>query len=221
MLCRSNRFLSSISGKPSPFIAPISAEDIGLMNPRESTEERILVLMDELTRERLLVKALRSECEELRGHLRTLDQREAELTDLNKKFEDQLKWIKSYQSRINELEVGNNQLKVDFRNYKDLIEIEKVKLNQSKSLPIILSGLAGCAGMYILLRGRKELEREQGKYIKFELDQMWSQRVRDSQNQLDEIVNENEMLINQLNELRKTNDSLSKAWVSIGGIKII
>ena len=177
------------------------------------------MLLDELTRERLLVKSLREENGLLRGNITALTQCEAELADLSKTIGDKQKMIEVYKSRQLEQDLKFNELKVNFQNYKELVEIEKVKLNQAKSLPIVLAGLVGGLGVYALLRANMELDKQQMKYMKFELDQMWMARVNEVQSRHDELVAQNEALSDQVRKL--TSSGKSAGWLTVGGVRLI
>lgn len=222
MLARSFRCLSSAGlKKPSPFISPVSIDQLNSASSTESADQQVSVLLDELTRERLLVKSLRDEVEGMRNNMRLLEERESELKDLDETLREKNRLIESYKGKLTDHEHRYNQVKIDFENYKSLVEIEKVKLNQAKTLPIILSGIAGALGAYALMRGNAELEKHQSKYLKFELDQMWMSRLREVQNQVDELMTENDDLVKRVAEENLKNKKHSSSWISVAGRTIL
>lgn len=184
----------------------------------DTSDERVAVLLEELTRERLLVKTLREENETLRGNVQLLSQREAELVDLNKTIQEQQRSSDIYTARMAEQEIRFNNLRVDFEDYKKLVEVEKLKLNQARALPLILSGVGGALIVYLVVRADMKLEQENSKHLKFELNQMWRGRVREVQSSLDQVREENEQLSKTLAELRKSKPV--PGWLSIGGWRV-
>ena len=184
----------------------------------DTSEERMSVLLDELTRERLLVKSLRDENEGLRSNVALVTQREAELADLESTIQEYKRSIDSYLSRLAEQEIKFNNLRVDFEDYKKLVEIEKLKLSQARALPLILAALGGALALYLAVRGDMLLEKENSKFLKFELDQMWHARVREIQSCLDEVRDENEQLVKSLEQVRSSN---TPSWLSVAGTRIL
>jgi hypothetical protein len=216
MLSRSvRRFCDS---KRVSRLVSLTTPDHMISGDIDTTEERMSVLLDELTRERLLVKSLRDENELLRGNISTLSQREAELEDLNQTIAEQKRSIESYSSRLGEQEIKFNNLRVDFEDYKKLVEIEKLKLSQTKALPLILAGVGGALLAYLVVRADMLLEKENTKFLKFELNQMWQARVRDIQSTLDEVREENERLTHTVNDLKAKSVT---SWLSVAGKRII
>lgn len=208
----------------SPFLRSVSPDHItASANTRTDQPEepdQIQVLMEELMRERKFVKSLRDENETLRHSLITLEQREQELVQMSDHVRSQSVEIDSYKRKVLESENRMNELKIQLKDFKDAMEVEKVKLNQARTLPIILAGIAGCVGTYLLVRSKIELEKQQFKFLKFELENMWMSRVRDIDSRLDKQLLENERLVSELGKLSATGGSSSHI-VSIWGRKIL
>jgi hypothetical protein len=201
------------SKRAARFVSPTSF-DHGVPGEAEVTEDRVSVLLEELTRERLLVKSLREENEALRGNVTLVSQREAELSDLESKLKESAESINSYSRRLSDQEIRFNNLRVDFEDYKKLVEIEKLKLNQARALPLILSGVAGAVVAYLVVRADMQLEKENAKYLKFELDQIWQARVREVQSSLDQVRDERDELSKKLGEKKPT------GWLEIAGRRV-
>lgn len=205
-----------------PFLRSVSADHITATASasREQPEEpdQISVLMEELSRERKFIKSLREENETFRHSLRTLEEREQELAQLSDHC--RLLTVELENSRRQFLESENkiNELKIKLKDFKDAMEIERIKLNQARSLPIILAAVAGCAGTYLLVRSKIEFEKQQFKFLKFELENMWMQRVREIDSRLDKQLEENERLATELGRLSNVNQS---HFLSIWGRRII
>lgn len=205
--------------KPS-FVPHLSPDQLLHISSLEnSSTDQVSVLLEELTRERLLVKSLRDETDKLRGTVGVLAQREAELADLDQKLREEKVNVSLYQSKLSEEELRRNDLKIDFQNYKNLVELEKVKLKQLKALPLILAGLGGALIAFFIARGDMLLEKEQAKYVKFELDQMWSARVKEIQMTLDQAREENDNLQRKI--VSDSKDSIKYPFLSLGGYKIL
>ena len=217
MLTRSVRRLCE--GRRAAQFMSMTSPDHIISGDVDTSEERVAVLMEELTRERLLVKTLREENETLRGNVQLLSQREAELVDLNKTIQEQQRSSDAYSARMAEQEIKFNDLRVDFEDYKKLVELEKVKLNQARALPLILSGVGGALIVYLIVRADMKLEQENAKHLKFELNQMWRGRVREVQSSLDQVREENEQLAKSLSELKRAKPA--QGWLSIGGWRVI
>lgn len=217
MLSRSIRRVCEVR-RAAQFMSMNSPDHIASVGS-DNAEERVAVLLEELTRERLLVKTLREENETLRGNVQLLSQREAELVDLNKTIQEQQRSSDVYSSRMAEQEIKFNNLRVDFEDYKKLVEVEKLKLNQARALPLILSGVGGALVVYLIVRADMKLEQENAKHLKFELNQMWRGRVREVQSALDEVRVENEKLTKSLSDLKKSKPA--QGWLSVGGLRII
>jgi len=173
-------------------LSGISADHIG--SDQSSEEHQVSALMDELTRERLLVKELRDEAETLRSSVRTFEQQEQELEQLSAEIRSQKYENDSYKRKLLETENRLNDVKIQFKDFKDAMEVERVKLDQSRSLPIILAGVGGCFISYLLVRSKIELEKQQFKYLKFELENMWINRVREIDTKLEAQIEENQKL---------------------------
>jgi hypothetical protein len=205
----------------SPFLRTVSPDHItATANDRKDQSEeydRVNVLMEELARERKFIKSLREENETLRNSLTTLEQREQELSQLSDHSRSLTVDLESYKRKFLESENTINELKIQLKDFKDAMEIERVKLNQARSLPIILAGIAGCAGTYLLVRSKIELEKQQFKFLKFELENMWMTRVREVDARLDKQIEENERLATELGKVLSVSQS---HVVSIWGRKI-
>ena len=95
-----------------------------------------------------------------------------------------------------------------------MVEIEKLKLNQARALPLILSGLTGAVLAYLVVRADMQLEKENAKYLKFELDQIWQARVREVQSSLDQVRDERNELAKKLSEKKPA------GWLEIAGRRV-
>ena len=189
----------------SPFLRTVSPDHI-TATANESTDsrddsDRVHVLMEELSRERIFIKTLREENDTLRNSLMTMEQREQEIDQLSGQNRALTVDLDSYKRKFFESENKINELKIQLKDFKDAMEIERVKLNQARSLPIVLAGIAGCAGTYLLVRSKIEFEKQQFKFLKFELENMWMNRVREVDARLDKQIEENERLATQLGKL--------------------
>lgn len=200
------------SRRASPFLSSVGADHISA-DVVDSAEQQVSVLLDELTRERLLVKSLRVENEALRGNVTTVAQREAELHELDRQIRDQQRTIETYKTRLSEQEIRSNEHRVEFADYRKLVELEKVKLNQARSLPILLAAIGGAAATYLLVRGTIQFEKENAKFLKHELDQMWHARVRD----LQAVVEDSQAEI----EVLKKQPPVDSGWLSIAGKRLL
>ena len=204
-----------------PFLRSVSADHITATASasRELPEEpdQINVLMEELSRERKFIKSLREENESLRHSLRTLEERDQELAQLSDHCRAQTVDLETSRRQCLESETKINELKIKLKDFKDAMEIERVKLSQARSLPIILAAVAGCAGTYLVVRSKIELEKQQFKFLKFELENMWMQRVRDLDCRLDKQLEENERLATELGKMSSSNKS---HFLSIFGRRI-
>jgi hypothetical protein len=216
MLSRSSRRICG-AHRATQFMSMTTPDHIITSEP-DSADERIVVLIEELTRERLLVKSLREENEALRGNVHLLSQREAELYDLNRKIGEQTLAADKCTARVIEQENKFNNLRVDFEDYKKLVEIEKLKLSRAQALPLILAGLGGALAVYLFVRVDMKLEQENSKHMKFELNQMWRGRVREIQASLDRIEEERDQLSKNLSQMKA---EARHPWLSIGGWKIL
>jgi len=81
----------------------------------------------------------------------------------------------------------------------------------------MLAGIGGALAAFLIMRGDMLLEREQAKYVKFELDQMWGSRVREIQCVLDEVREENDQLL----RAKQTAGKPKNDFLSIAGFKIL
>jgi septal ring factor EnvC (AmiA/AmiB activator) len=134
----------------SPFLNTVSPDHINTVEGENDASHQISVLMDELTSERLLVKKLRDESETLRSQIRIVEEREQELAQLSEQVETQKRDTESYKRKLLETENKLNDVRIQYKDFKDAMEVETVRLNQSRSLPIILAGIAGVAGIAYL-----------------------------------------------------------------------
>jgi len=150
---------------------------------------------------------LREENDTLRNSLVSLEQRDQEISQLSDHTRSLTVDLESYKRKFFESENKINELKIQLKDFKDAMEIERVKLNQAKSLPIILAGIAGCAGTYVLVRSKIEFEKQQFKFLKFELENMWMNRVREVDARLDKQIEENERLATELGKLSASSQS--------------
>jgi hypothetical protein len=139
-----------------------------------------------------------------------MEEREQELSQLNECLESQKRDTDSYKKKLLETENRLNDARIQFKDFKDAMELERVKLTQSRSLPIIAAGISGVVITYIMVRSKIELEKEQFKYLKFELENMWWNRVRELDSKLDTIVEENRLLRSQLKS--KPNPGYLSVW---------
>ena len=220
-------FRKSIGSLCSPkrrpaFVPHLCPDQISYISASgETSEEQLAVLLEELTRERMLIKSLRDENEALRSSVSLVCQRDSELADLDLKLREEKTLVSSFKTKLNEEEIRRNELKIDFQNYKQLVEVEKLKLKQLQALPLLLAGLGGAIATFLIVRGDMLLEREQARYVKFELDQMWGARVRDMQRILDEVREENEQLVKTQQAEVSENRKRNKHFLSVAGYKIL
>lgn len=203
------------SQRATRFVSPTSLDHL-ITGEVDTSEERVSVLLEELTRERLLVKSLREENEGLRGSVMLVAQREAELQDLEQKVREQQHAIDSFTKSFSDQEIKFNNLRVDHEDYKKLVEIEKLKLEQARALPMILCGVGGALAAFLLLRADMQLEKENSKYMKFELDQIWQSRVREIQAALDQVREEKDDLEKFIKKLQ----TQPQGWLSIAGKRV-
>ena len=196
----------------SPFFSPTTISD-------NVDEHQVTVLIDELSRERFLVKSLRNENDTLRNSLMTLNQRESELDDLNNTLMDKEGLIQSYKMKNAENELRLNELHLKFRDYKEAVEIEKKKLEQIQALPIILAGVCSGLFVYLSIKSYISIEKQQFKYLKFELENMWLNRIRDIDARLVKSEDECNTLALENASLKKSNQN--RDILSIYGRKIL
>ena len=194
--------------KKSHFFSDLSPDHIGGVSSHVP-DDQVSVLVEEISRERILVKSLRDENELLVSNLMTLNQREAELAELEKALTESNGTIQAYKMQNTENELRLNELHLKFRDYKEAVEIEKVKLKQTQALPILLASVATGVLVLIAVQSYVSLEKQQFKYLKFELDNMWMSRIREMDNRLVQAEDERDSLAAQLHQSKPQSSYLT------------
>jgi uncharacterized phage infection (PIP) family protein YhgE len=201
----------------SPFIRTLPGDHVGAPD-QSAADEQVKILLDELARERNLVRDLRMETEKLKDSLATFNRLENQLKDLQEQLADQKSDTESYKQKLVESEKKLNESRIQFRDFKDGVEIEKKRLKQGQTLPIVLAGILGAAITYASVWSKMELDNQNFKFLKFELETLWMNRVKEIDDRLQREIDENDRLVNLANSLKADNSS---GYLSVWGTRIL
>lgn len=200
----------------SPFVTTLSPDHIGGMDGLSPAEDQVAMLLEELTRERLRLKAVRDENERLRSSVTELIQREAELADLETSLREKDGAVHLYKMKNAENELRLNELQVKFRDYKEAVEVETVKLKQTKSLPLLLASLGSGLLVFCAVKSKIELEKQQFKFLQFELENVWRARVQALDARLAKVEDARDQLRLENANLRK-----SPGYLTVWGKRVL
>lgn len=205
------------SSRPSPFMTSVVGDHIGASSPSEA-DEQVRVLLDDLARERNLVRDLREESEQLRSSLKAMSDKDEELRKASLYSESLQQDMDAYKRKLVDAEQKLNESRIQFRDFKEAVEIEKKKLKQGQALPIILSGIVGVLATYAAVRSKMELDNQKFKFLKFELETLWMGRVREIDDRLQKEIDENDRLVQRVKELKRGKDN---GYLTILGKRLI
>lgn len=200
-------------------MSSLVGDHVAATAPSEA-DEQVRLLLDDLARERNLVRDLRDESEKLRDSVKALADKDIALSNAFQSIEQLQQDMDSYRRKLVDAEQKLNDSRIQYRDFKDAVEIEKKKLKQGQALPIVLSGVLGVILTYAAVRSKMELDNQKFKFLKFEMETLWMGRVREIDDRLQKEIDENDRLVQQVKELKESVKA-GRGYLSIAGKRIV